>query len=229
MYTHCHGWGRGLRAWWGPGGACLSRGVSVTPWAQMSSSSGDTTDRHESKRIYLLLTHLSLSFPACILGKVMSLCSAESVERPLSHFPTHCLFQSRKQTQLPSSAFFPPRPSKLPNPFPWDNTVRILLDRVWWLLHHWCTLSCETPVWNGPGARAPWWEQEAGTELGCDNLTPGPHPSHNWMEPQASYAFISNSKSLPPNDCLCWDGRGGIYPWRNSVVLVLPQERPIQG
>ena len=50
-----------------------------------------------SEFIYSSLT-LSVPFQACILGEVMSSCNAESVERPLSHFSPHCLFQSRKQS-----------------------------------------------------------------------------------------------------------------------------------
>lgn len=50
-----------------------------------------------SEFVYSSLT-LSVPFQACILGEVMSLCNAESLERPLSHFSQHSLFQSRKQS-----------------------------------------------------------------------------------------------------------------------------------
>ena len=125
--------------------------------SRAQTSSGDTADRLDSQWVYLLLTHsISVLLRAGISGEVISSCNAESVERPLSHFSKHCLFQSRKRAGYPSLFPLLIFPLSYPACFQ-GQAFRILLDRVWSLSHHGCALSCEAPSRGEPGAHALQW------------------------------------------------------------------------
>lgn len=113
------------------------------------------------------LTHsISVLLRACISGEVMSSCNAESVERPLSHFSKHCLFQSRKLRLVTHLCFLSSFFLSATLPVFRDSMFRILPDQVR-SLSPWIHTVLWSPSRNEPGAHAlQWGERGSGPGSG---------------------------------------------------------------